>query len=308
MDFWEFTFGYFLNPDKRIFLPYLLLTLVLALFVFLQAKQEGSFWKYIFNRKVWLGASARVDYLFFLFNALIKILLIIPYLSYGFSLAFEVHEILIDNFAYVASPLPFVPSVILYTISLTITTDFAVYLLHYAMHKVPFLWEFHKVHHSARRMNPFTQYRLHPIELLLNNLLSLFVFGLITGLFTYWTESAMEMWVFLGVNIFSFIFYVAGANLRHSHVALRYPHILEYIFLSPVQHQIHHSQAREHWNKNMGSRLAIWDWLFGTLYFSRDVHRLSFGLGGSLDRQYTSFQENLLRPFVNIFRRIMRKL
>ena len=59
-----------------------------------------------------------------------------------------------------------------------------------------------------------------------------------------------------------------GANLRHSHVKLKYPSFLEYIFISPHQHQIHHSDNPIHFNKNMGSKLAIWDWLLGTLVLS----------------------------------------
>ena len=38
------------------------------------------------------------------------------------------------------------------------------------MHKIPILWEFHKIHHSATSLNPITQYRLHPLELLINTL------------------------------------------------------------------------------------------------------------------------------------------
>ncbi len=306
--YWDLTIGYFINPDKRIFIPYLIVTIIWALIVFFLTKRKGSFLKYIFNKKVWLGKSAQIDYLFFFFNAFIKIFLIIPYLSYGLELAFWVHEKLLTFFGYCDNPLSYSLSVVLYTISLTIFIDFAVYLLHYAMHKSPILWEFHKVHHSARVMNPFTQYRLHPIELLLNNFVSMFISGCVTGIFIYWRGGAIDLWLILGVNIFSFFFYVFGANLRHSHILLKYPRFLEFIFLSPVQHQVHHSLSPAHWNKNMGSRLAIWDWMFGTLYLSKNISHLSFGLGASLDKKYTTFRANLFLPFQNVGKKIYRHI
>ena len=91
------------------------------------------------------------------------------------------------------------------------------------MHKLPFLWEFHKIHHSATSLNPLTQYRIHPFELIINNIRSILIFGLVTGLFDYLSAHQIDKLVFLGVNVFHFIFLLLGANLRHSHVKLKYP-------------------------------------------------------------------------------------
>ena len=78
-------------------------------------------------------------------------------------------------------------------------------------------------------------------------------------------------------DVFTFIFFLYGANLRHPHVKQKYPHFLEYLFISPYQHQIHHSSNTAHFNKNMGSRFAIWDWFFGTLVLSKKVKKIRFG-------------------------------
>ncbi len=305
-ELWSLTLGYFVDSSKRVYWLYLLTSLLLAYYVFYKSRKQGSFLSYIFNKRVWLSQSARVDYLLFLFNGFVKLFLILPYIYLGFELTFFFNERLIEHFGYMEQGLSVELGIMLYTIVLTLVTDFAVYLTHLAMHRVPCLWEFHKIHHSARSMNPLTQYRLHPVELLLNNFVAMLVFGLVTGVFNYWLMGQVNKWLFLGVNVFSLLFFMFGANLRHSHVALRYFNGLEHIFISPRQHQIHHSQAREHWNKNMGSRLALWDWLFGTLYLSKDCKRLSFGLGEGQDAEYQSFRDNLLKPFTKSIQRLLK--
>ncbi len=281
-EFWDLTVGYFFNPSKRIHLLYLFSSLLLAYYVFYRSKRKGSFWCYVFHKKVWLGKSASIDYMMFLCNGLLKLLLITPYIYFGFVISFEVSDFLTSQYGYVETPLSFSKAVILYTIVLTLFTDFFAYLTHLAMHKVPFLW--------------------------INNIQGILIFGLVTGVFNYCTMGQVSKWVFLGANVFSFLFFILGANLRHSHIKLRYFNFLEYLFISPVQHQIHHSKARKHWNKNMGSRLAIWDWMFGTLCLSKGVTKLSFGLGGKEDPNYTTFLQNMLNPFANNFRRIKRKI
>ena len=75
-----------------------------------------------------------------------------------------------------------------------------------------------------------------------------------------------------------FIFNVLGANLRHSHISISYWRWLENIFISPAQHQIHHSVEAKHYNKNYGAILAIWDNLTKTLYFSDKQQNITFGL------------------------------
>jgi len=60
-----------------------------------------------------------------------------------------------------------------------------------------------------------------------------------------------------------FLFNALGANLRHSHIWLSFGS-LERWFISPAQHQIHHSSAEADRDINFGTCLAIWDRLFGS--------------------------------------------
>lgn len=294
---------YLFNPTKRIYGLYLFSSTLLAFFVWYKSKQKTSFFNYLFNRKIWFSNSAIVDYFFIFFNGLIKIFLIAPFLILGLTLSFHVNEILTSYGLNIHLDWPIIPVLILYTLCITIIGDFASYIVHFAMHKWEWLWEFHKIHHSATTLNPITQYRLHPIELIINNAKNILVFGLVTGVFDYLSIHPIQKIYFLGANVFSFIFLFWGANLRHSHVKLKYFSWLENIFISPIQHQIHHSDNPIHFDKNMGAKLAIWDWLFGTLIKSDNIGKLKFGLGKNDNINYVSFWQNLYMPFYNIFKK-----
>lgn len=297
--------NYFNKPDKRIYYVYLLSSLLLAYYVYHNLKLKYSFLKYIFSKKVWLSQSAFVDYFMIFFNSFIKILLIGPYVYYGVYLAYYIDEYLSHTFGLADNELSKTQIMVLYTLTLTLANDFSTYIVHLIMHKVPFLWEFHKIHHSATVLNPITQYRIHPVELIINNAKAIAIFGLTMGVFDYLSINQIKEWQFIGANVFSFVFLFWGANLRHSHVKLKYFNFLENIFISPYQHQIHHSNNKNHFDKNMGAKLAIWDWLFGTLIKSKSVKNLKFGLGKEDDKNYDSFIKNLYMPFVNIFRTII---
>ncbi|WP_196894933.1 sterol desaturase family protein [Aureivirga marina] len=301
-------FKNFVNPTKRIHYLYLVSTLVLALYVYYRSKTRQNFFKFLFHKKVWFSKSAWIDYKIIFFNSFVKVLLIAPFLIFGLYISYHVNEYLMRTFGYESIKLSVTETLIYYTIALTIIGDFFSFFIHYLMHRIPFLWEFHKIHHSATSLNPLTQYRLHPIELLLNNAKNIIVFGVVTGVFDYLSNHQIEKITFLGVNAFSFIFLAWGANLRHSHVKLTYFNFLEYIFISPFQHQIHHSNNPEHFDKNMGSKLAIWDWMFGTLIRSKSVknRKVEFGLGLGDDKNYNTFWKNILMPFYNLFQKVTK--
>jgi sterol desaturase/sphingolipid hydroxylase (fatty acid hydroxylase superfamily) len=83
----------------------------------------------------------------------------------------------------------------------------------------------------------------------------------------------------LGVNLYYSIFQIFGKHLRHSHIWWAWGPRVSHVFISPAQHQIHHSCDPRHVDKNYGEVLAIWDWLFGSLYVAGKKEDLQFGLG-----------------------------
>lgn len=290
------TFNYFTDPSKRIFYVYILSSFILATFVYFSKKRKASFFQYFFHKKTWLGKSAQIDYLFLFFNSLIKLILIAPLLIFSLKIAFHLNQYLVDSFGYFELKLSKGLLITLYTLCLFFIGDFASFFLHYLQHKIPFLWRFHKIHHSATVLNPITQYRIHPFELILLNVKTIVIMGLLMGVFEYFANQRISVYTYLGVNVLNFIFLFFGANLRHSSVAFKYPTFLEYIFISPFQHQIHHSENVKHFDKNLGSKLAIWDWLFGTLIVSKKVNKVHYGLGEE-NKNYKTFFANLLNPF-----------
>ncbi len=298
---WEQVVSYILNIEKRTYWAFLISSGVIAFFVYLAQKRRESFFAYLLNKKVWLSQSAGVDYALVVFNAFIKVILLGAFAVYGLRLTYEVTYHLEVWFGQPIS-LSQTEVLIYYSIALLLAKDFSFFIVHYAAHKIPFLWEFHKIHHSATSLNPFTQYRLHPVELIINNIVAIVVFALVTGLFDFLSDEKVEQYTIYGIGVAAFLFLSLGANLRHSHVKLKYPSWLEKFLISPYQHQIHHSNAPEHYNKNMGGKFAFWDLMFGTLIRSKEVEKVEFGLGEE-DKDYDTFAKNLIiSPIKNLGR------
>ncbi|MGB0506780.1 MAG: sterol desaturase family protein [Pikeienuella sp.] len=136
----------------------------------------------------------------------------------------------------------------------------------------------HKTHHSATTLTPITVYRMHPLEGVLYALRSVAAQGLTIAVFFFLFGGKVDLYTIIGVNVLAFLFHVTGSNLRHSHINISYWPWLERVRISPAQHQIHHSLAEEHYDKNFGAALAVWDWLFGSLHLSEPERELSFGL------------------------------
>lgn len=292
---------YIIDPSKRINFVYLLSSLCLAYYVFRKTKSGLSFTRYIFNKKVWLSKSAFIDYKFIFFNGIVKILLIVPIIESWRYLGINVNDYLEMNFGLSGHDLSQTQSLLLYSISVVILYDLVFYIVHLAMHKIPFLWEFHKIHHSATSLNPITQYRLHPVELILNNLSYAIVSGVMMGVIDYFSYEQLNLSQYFSANVFSMVFLFWGANLRHSHVKLKYFTFLERFFISPYQHQIHHSDNPKHFDKNIGAKFAIWDWIFGTLIRSDKPEKITFGLGKKENGDYNTFLKNLYMPFIKLF-------
>ena len=186
--------------------------------------------------------------------------------------------------------------VAIFTSALFLVDDFTRFFLHWMLHKVPFLWEFHKVHHSAKVLTPFTIYRSHPVESYFYACRMAIVQGAVVGVGYYFFGATLSMYDVLGANLFVFIFNLFGSNLRHSHIWLSWGDKIESIFISPAQHQIHHSDNPIHFDRNLGSALSLWDQLFGTLIKASQVDKISFG-AGQYDAGHNSIAAIYLKPF-----------
>ncbi|RXI43401.1 sterol desaturase [Malaciobacter mytili] len=298
MDF--FALEYFVNPNKRVYWGFLLSSLFIAIIYFYFSKDKNS--KLLYSKKYWFHPSAKLDYSYFILSYFIKLFMIYPIVVSAKTVVLAINKLLMNEFGFFYTNLfSYETIIVLYTICLFLVSDFTRYWTHRFLHTIPFLWHFHKVHHSAKVLNPLTFYRVHPIENILFGFRYSLSIGFVTGIFIYFFGAKLDIYSIFGVNIFVFIFSFLGSNLRHSHVKLRYFAFLEKWLISPYMHQIHHS--KKHFDRNYGGYLAIWDRMFNTLTLSNEVKTLKFGLRKEQMSQYTSIFKLLITPFITFTQR-----
>ncbi|MBI2393675.1 MAG: sterol desaturase family protein [Deltaproteobacteria bacterium] len=270
----------FASPHKRVYWPFLASALALAIgFWVVRERRRVGLLSYLFPRAVWWHASARLDYKLLFARAVVRALIFAPLAISATTLAVELATII--RLRVGMAPTSTVPASVVvpsFTVTLFLADDLGRFALHRLMHRVPALWELHKVHHSAEVLTPLSLYRVHPIEAWLNTLRGALTLGVVAGVFVWAFPGRVRAWEVLGVDAIGFVFATLGANLRHSHVRLAFGPVLERLFVSPAQHQIHHSDLREHHDKNFGSALSIWDWMSGSLLIARGDEPLKLGL------------------------------
>lgn len=154
--------------------------------------------------------------------------------------------------------------------------DFVGYVQHYLCHTRPSLWAFHKAHHTAEALTPWTGVRLHPVEFIVLNQIPPILAGLATGLALYATGTEMHPGTVNGVALLAFVQFFVADFLLHTHVPISYGW-MNRILLAPVLHSIHHSAEERHRDTNLAVILTIWDWMFGTLYLPKKDDEYRWG-------------------------------
>jgi len=210
--------------------------------------------------------SVRTDFLFLLFrvSGLMAVFGLIFSLG-GLYVAADFIESHLD-FAVVGN----IDSFTLQFLAMALLFSFMNYWFHRIMH-TKLLWEIHKVHHSAQNYNVLLPYRNHPVD---------FIFA------TFYAAAAFAI---LGVGVDVLLAWL-GANavyqsMVHSHYDWK-GRWLEYIFITPAAHRIHHSTAPEHFNSNYGI-FSLWDRLFGT-YIQPEGERINFGIPDPDQRDFNT--------------------
>src|SRR6185437_16710883 len=138
------------------------------------------------------------------------------------------------------------------TLAELLAYEFAYWGAHYAFHRIPALWEFHKVHHSAEVMTTLTEMRQHPVEIIFfMNAISLAT-GVIFGVMTYAFGPGVRPFTLLNGNIVTMAFLLTYGHLRHTHMWIAFTGVAGRILQSPAHHQLHHSANPIHFDKNLG--------------------------------------------------------
>lgn len=271
------TLGHMLLAPGSLFSLWSLLAALLISMVFLLARKRMRprlLLRALLPSKLWRSRSSRLDIGLFLMNTFVTGALIgWAILSYG-----GISRAAFDTASHVFghSPLPVAPAWVrtgLLTLVLFLAYDFGYWLDHYSAHKIPLRWEFHRVHHTAEVLSPFTAYRMHPVDTLLFANIIAIVTGVAGGLTRYVLAAPAQEIALDGTNIVLLAFVFTTIHLQHSHIDIRFTGALGRVLFSPAHHHIHHSSKASHYDANLGSCLAVWDHLFGTLILPAKAER-----------------------------------
>ncbi|ASP38654.1 hypothetical protein CHH28_08170 [Bacterioplanes sanyensis] len=255
-------FSWLLQPAQRTFWGFWLSSALLALaWAARHWSQRAGLLRQWLSRDYWWHPSARQDYVLVAIN----IALFAALGSATLVLILYVANISFESWSALASPAPWAPwhgpfSALLYAVLLLLLDDLSRYGLHRVLH-TRWLWRIHRVHHAANVLTPITFLRVHPLEKLLYQWRTALLHGGLSGSYFFLFGQHSQPWLIFGISGTVLMFNLLGANLRHSHIPIRYGYFERWL-ISPAQHQYHHSMRGS--RCNFGSMLAVWDRLFGS--------------------------------------------
>lgn len=144
--------------------------------------------------------------------------------------------------------------------------DAWMYWWHRLNHRVPFLWRFHRTHHSDPKMDVTTANRFHIGEIALSSVLRVPVIALL-GL-QLWELALYELAMFTVVQ------------LHHANIALPawLDRALRLVIVTPFMHKVHHSRWQPETDSNYSSLFSFWDRIFRSFRLRDDPRTLRFGL------------------------------
>ena len=257
---------------------------VAALYALRFGRKQGftlsGFLAFLLPKDIYFSRSARLDLELYFVNRIVSpVRFLLPFMSTAF-VAGYVTSWLIAGFGPIDPVFPQTWwTILLFTIGVMAMSDLGEYVTHRIHHEIPMLWAFHKVHHSANVLTPMTAHRMHPVYDISDIIIRSSFAGTFQGLFVYLTVGQLSLFTLLGANALLALYFFCGSHLRHSHIWFSYGPILSHVFMSPAQHQIHHSYLPQHLNKNYSDLFSLWDRLFGTLYVPKGQEELKIGVG-----------------------------
>lgn len=164
--------------------------------------------------------------------------------------------------------------------------DFMEYVSHIIIHRVDFLWQFHKIHHAQEELTAPSTRHFHWIEFIVYKPLIYFPFAMIG-------YSIVDYYLFQITvqNIWGFF--------THMNIKVKWG-FLNYIFNTPETHAWHHAKnIPNKYGVNYASILVIWDLLFGYFYLPKDKKPI-LGVSDQKEIPDTFFGQQLY-PFKKLF-------
>jgi sterol desaturase/sphingolipid hydroxylase (fatty acid hydroxylase superfamily) len=276
----------------------------LALIIYLAAAGRRrlsviDYVRYVVPFRDWKSRTAFVDVCFYVAFKLAAGLQRALGILVSVQVAAVGHGILVASFGPThAAPLSFGILAACYLVTFLVG-DFTLYATHNLVHRVPILWELHKVHHSATFLSPFTKYRQHPLDDQINIIPNLVAVGMVIAAIRYIYAFSDAQAALMLICVESFGAIIGLDPFRHSHIPVSFGP-LEKVLQSPNMHRLHHSSDPKHFNKNFGQRLSVWDWIFGTAAAAPVGEPLAFGIGDGKDCDYDTILKCYVMPLVKI--------
>lgn len=144
--------------------------------------------------------------------------------------------------------------------------DSFMYFWHRINHEVPFLWRFHRVHHSDSHMDVTTASRFHTGEIILSTILRIPVIILL----------GLQIW-----ELFLYgVFVAVVVQFHHANINLpeKIERALRVLIVTPHLHKVHHSRWMPETNSNYGTIFSFWDRLWRTFTLHNPLKTLKMGL------------------------------
>lgn len=162
--------------------------------------------------------------------------------------------------------------------------DVWTYWWHRFSHVIPFLWRFHRVHHSDPQMDVTTANRFHIGEIFISHTIRIALIILFGA----------EFWHI--ALFFALMFPVV--QFQHANIGLppAFDRLMRILLVTPHMHKVHHSRYYKETNSNYTSMLSIWDRVFGSFRLSEDLSKIQLGLKHFDDTRKQSLLGMLTTP------------
>lgn len=164
------------------------------------------------------------------------------------------------------------------------------YYWHRINHRIPFLWRFHRVHHSDPHMDVTTANRFHTGEIVMSSVLRI------------------PLIVLLGAGIGQLALYellmFAVVQFHHANIGVsaKWDRILRLFIVTPYMHKVHHSRRQPETDSNYSSLLSVWDRVFRSFRMTENPASIRLGLDEFDQPADQTFPGMLKTPVVNVKR------
>ncbi|WP_152287031.1 sterol desaturase family protein [Flavicella marina] len=153
-----------------------------------------------------------------------------------------------------------VPNTIAWFIFAVLMSDFIWYFYHKSGHRINLFWGAHIIHHQSEDYNYTVALNLTPLQVFVRVL-----FWSLMPILGFTPEVVLGTHLVIGLYQF----------LLHTTLIPKLG-IIEYFFVTPSHHRVHHGSNEEYLDKNYGGVLIIWDRIFGT--FAEEKAEVVYGI------------------------------